>query len=113
MSADVKIALVDNHRDLVKILKATDRVIALFYASWCPFCEDFLPIFKKQAGEPGRHFVCVQDDEETIADHYSVTVYPTVLFFEKGVVAKRLDGKRGVGLNEKQLTKFVKSCLLP
>jgi thiol-disulfide isomerase/thioredoxin len=112
MSAGVKVALVDNHRDLVKILKATDRVIALFYASWCPFCDDFLQIFKKQAGEGGRHFVSVKDDEETIADHYSVTVYPTVLFFEKGVVSKRLDGKRGVGLNEKQLVKFVKSCPL-
>jgi hypothetical protein len=34
-------------------------------------------------------------------------VVPTVLLFEKGKVTKRLDGARGVGLEEKQLKKLV------
>jgi len=112
MSANVIYALVDNNHDLIEILRATDRVIALFYASWCPFCVRFLPIFKKHAEGEGRHFVSVQDDQETIADQYSVKVYPTVLFFEKGVVSKRLDGVSGVGLDEKQLAEFVNLCPL-
>ena len=108
MSASSTFTLVNNNQDLIKILKITDSVIALFYASWCPFCVTFLPIFKKHAGGEGRHFVIVQDDQETIADQYSVEVYPTVLFFENGVVSKRLDGVLGVGLNEKQLLEFIK-----
>ena len=112
MSANVTCALVNNNHDIIKILRATDRVIALFYASWCPFCVRFLPIFKKHAEKEGRHFVIVQDDQETIADQYSVKVYPTVLFFENGVISKRLDGVSGVGLDEKQLAEFVSLCPL-
>ena len=72
----------------------------------------FLPIFQKTAEGEGRHFVIVQDDQETIADQYSVKVYPTVLFFENGVISKRLDGVLGVGLDEKQLAEFVNFCSL-
>ena len=112
MSANVTCALVNNNQDLIEILRATDRLIAFFYASWCPFCIKFLPIFQKTAEKEGRHFVIVQDDQETIADQYSVKVYPTVLFFEKGVISKRLDGVLGVGLDEKQLSEFVSLCPL-
>ena len=112
MTANVTCALVNNNHDLIEILRAADCVIALFYASWCPFCVRFLPIFKKYAEKKERHFVIVQDDQETIADQYSVKVYPTVLFFENGVVSKRLDGDLGVGLDEKRLTEFVNLCPL-
>ena len=110
MSANLTCALVNSERDLREILRATGRVIALFHASWCPFCVRFLPIFKKHAEKEGRHFVIVQDDQETIADQYSVKVYPTVLFFENGVISKRLDGVLGVGLDEKQLAELVSLC---
>jgi hypothetical protein len=33
-----------------------------------------------------------------------------VLFFENGVVSKRLDGVPGVGLDEKKLMEFVGLC---
>jgi thioredoxin 1 len=110
MSSSGKFASVNNNHDLIEILKATNRVVALFYASWCPFCARFLPIFKKHAEGEGRHFVIVQDDQETIANQYSVKVFPTVLFFENGVVSKRLDGISGVGLDEKQLGEFINLC---
>ena len=55
----------------------------------------------------------IQDDRESVGDKYSVDVFPTVLFFEKGAVSKRLDGEPGMGLSEKQLADFVKSCPLP
>ena len=109
MSANVTCALVNNEHDLKEILKVKDKVIALFYASWCPFCVKFLPIFQKTAGKEGRHLVIVQDDQETIADQYSIKVYPTVLFFENGIVSKRLDGVLGTGLDKKQLAEFVNS----
>jgi len=112
MSASVTCALVNNNHDLLEILKSRDRVIALFHASWCPFCIRFLPIFKKYAEGKVQNFVIVQDDQETIADQYSVKVYPTVLFFEKGIISKRLDGVLGVGLDEKQMTEFVSMCPL-
>ena len=110
MNANRTCALVDNKKELNEIVKATDRVIALFHASWCPYCVRFLPIFIKLAENEGQRFVSVQDDEETIADQYSVEIFPTVLLFENGVVSKRLDGAPGRGLTEKQLAEFVNSC---
>lgn len=112
MKTAAKCALVNTDHDLREILKTKDHVIALFYASWCPFCVKFLPIFEKYPEKKDLHFVIVQDDQETMADQYSVKVYPTVLFFEKGVVSKRLDGVLGVGLDEKQLVKFIHLCPL-
>jgi|SRR5450759_5092583 thiol-disulfide isomerase/thioredoxin len=113
MSADDKCALVDNTTDLDKALKEKDNIIALVYASWCPFCRRFLPVFQQYAQEEQRYFLRVQDDRESIGDKYSIDVFPTVLFFEKGSVSKRLDGEPGVGLHEKQLADFIKSCPLP
>jgi len=107
MNSEDKIVLIDNGHDLDKILKTNDRVIALVYASWCPFCKRFLPVFQKYAQEEQQYFLCVQDDEESIGDKYSIDVFPTVLFFEKGSISKRLDGERGVGLSEKQLVEFI------
>ena len=108
MNSDDKIVLIDNEHDLDKILKTNDRVIALVYASWCPFCRNFLPIFQQYAQEEQPYFLCVQDDGENIGDKYSVDIFPTVLFFEKGSVSKRLDGETGVGLSEKQLAEFIR-----
>jgi thioredoxin 1 len=107
MSSGDKIVLIDNEHDLDKILKTNDRVIVLVYASWCPFCRKFLPIFQQYAQEEQHYFLCVQDDQESIGDKYSIDVFPTVLFFEKGSISKRLDGEPGVGLSEKQLAEFV------
>ena len=113
MNLDEKCVLVDNEHDLDKILKTKDKVIALVYASWCPFCRRFLPVFLQYAQEERRHFLRVQDDQESIGNKYSINVFPTILFFEKGTVSKRLDGEPGVGFSEKQLEDFVKSCPLP
>ena len=106
-----KCVLVDNERGLEDMLKMNERVIALFHASWCPFCVDFLPLFKKCAqGSPGLEFLIVRDDEETLVDGYKVEIVPTVLYFKNGKIARRLDGTPGVGLNEKQLTQFIQTC---
>jgi thioredoxin 1 len=113
MKRTERCVLVDDERGLNETLKATERAIVLFYFSWCPFCRDFLPVFRKCAEGEGLGFLVVQDDQETLGDRYAVKVVPTVLFFRNGKVAKRLDGTPGVGLNEKQLTTFIQACATP
>jgi len=110
MKTAKRCALVDNEQGLKDTLKAKERVIALFFASWCPFCVDFLPVFQNCAEGEGLSFLVVQDDQETMGDPYAVEVVPTVLFFRNGTVARRLDGTLGVGLNEKMLTDFIHAC---
>ena len=112
MDENISRTTVNDNRALIKALGESDRVIALFYASWCPFCARFLPVFQKQIAQTGRQVVLVQDDQEAMAGTYLVKIYPTVLLFENGAVSKRLDGAPGVGLSEQQFTEFISQCPL-
>ena len=94
--------------DLEEALRSKGRVFVLFYASWCPFSQKFLSIFKKYARENPENCLRVKtDDKAKLCEKYSVDVVPTVLLFEKGKVIKRLDSARGVGLDAKQLKNLV------
>lgn len=95
--------------ELDQVLKTKERVFALIYATWCPFCITFLPVFQRHA-QGKTEFILVQDNQETVMDQYGVDVVPTVLFFENGKISKRLDGTLGVGLNEGQLVSFIEKC---
>ena len=41
---------VDNKENFTEELKKNEKVLALFYASWCPHCMRFVPVFKKKVG---------------------------------------------------------------
>ncbi len=106
--------LLESAKELDKYLKENPKAAVLFYASWCPFSQRFLPIFEEQAEcykESCRRVVV--DDLDELVDKYKIEVYPTVLFFENGKITKRLDGLHGIGLNEKQLVEFLNGCGLP
>ncbi|KAF0158480.1 MAG: hypothetical protein FD159_1097 [Syntrophaceae bacterium] len=112
MGTNESCASVNNLRDLEQALREKDRVIAMVYASWCPFCRRVLPVFEKQAREEQRQLLLVADDEEHVADLYGIDVFPTLILFDKSKVVKRLDGKPGIGLNDKQIADFIQSCPL-
>lgn len=101
-----------NESNLDEVLTAGNPVIVLIYASWCPFCRRFLPVFTKYGRDIEAGCFVVQDDRETFADRYHVDVVPTVLFFTNGTVSKRLEGIPGMGLSEKQLAEFLQVCNL-
>jgi thiol-disulfide isomerase/thioredoxin len=87
-----------------------DKAFVLFYASWCPFSQRFLPIFEKYArSNPRKCMSVVVDDRPDLCDRYEIEYYPTVLLFRKGKIDKRLDAVPGVGLKEKQLADLVKN----
>ena|SRR5208283_3452099 len=102
---------VDNKKDLKKELEKNKKTIALFYASWCPFCEGFVPFFDKKIvnfNDGNVIHVLLDDYDNPLWDDYDIEAVPTIIFFDKGKVSKRLDGKSGVGLSEKQLTVWLK-----
>lgn len=90
--------------DLDQILKEKKRVYVLFYASWCPFSQKFLPIFRKYSGLTKESCVRVMmDNKDSLCEKYSIELFPTVILFEDGKMSERLDSKPHVGLNESQL----------
>jgi len=97
---------VDSKQDLNIQLKTNEKVLALFYASWCPYCIRFVPVFDKKMvnfSVGSIIHVLLDDYDNPLWDEYSIEAVPTVIFFDKGKVCRRLDGKFGVGLSEKQL----------
>jgi thioredoxin 1 len=101
---------VDNRQDLNEELNKNEKVLALFYASWCPYCAAFVPVFNKTAGNfsvGAVVHVLLDDFDNPLWDDYDIEAVPTVIFFEKGKACRRLDGRLGVGLREKQLVVWI------
>ena len=96
--------------NLEDALKSKEKTFVLFYASWCPFSQQFLPVFEEYAKvNPNECISIVVDDKPDLCDKYAIEYYPTVLLFRKGIVHKRLDATPGAGLTKKQLTKFTEN----
>ena len=91
-------------------LQKSKRVLALFYASWCPFCVRFLPIFNKNSSKQDVDLVLrvkVDDYYNSLWDDYSIETVPTVIFFDEGSVSRRLDGRFGYGISEQQFKELL------
>lgn len=101
---------VSEKRDLDLFLSQNKEVLALFCASWCPFCRSFFPSFDKEM--PRHSFesiirVYIDDDDNPLWDEYSLDAVPTVIFFENGKISRRLDARLGGGLSEKQFKEWL------
>ena len=104
---------VDNKEDLYRILAETENVLVLFYASWCPFCARFVPAFDAKI-KGLKQFskvihVLLNDYDSPLWDDYDIEAVPTIIFFKSRKVSRRLDGRSGIGLNEKQLNFWLES----
>jgi thiol-disulfide isomerase/thioredoxin len=91
-------------------LRNKDRAFVLFYASWCPFSQRFLPIFEEYSKKnPTECLSVIADEEPEVCEEYSIKYYPTVIMFKKEKVHKRLDAEPGIGLNRKQLKELTEN----
>jgi thiol-disulfide isomerase/thioredoxin len=90
--------------DLSDRVKEKEKAYVLFYATWCPFSQKFLPIFQEYAKKnPEECLSIIVDEDPDVCEEYAIEYYPTVIMFKKGKVHKRLDAEPHVGLNKKQL----------
>jgi thioredoxin 1 len=103
---------ITTQQELQEQLSRNGKVVALFYASWCPFCRSFLPIFTKYPPQDNSAVwirVRIDEDENPLWEEYSFEAVPAVIFYEKEQVAKRLDCRLGRGLNESQFRDWLKT----
>lgn len=101
---------VTDEASLKSQLKANRRVLALFHASWCPFCRSFVSIFNKHAQNSGDATyikVRVDDYENPLWETYCLEAVPSLVLFEEGQLKRRLDCELGAGLNEQQFVKWL------
>jgi thiol-disulfide isomerase/thioredoxin len=103
--------LINSAQELENKIKETGDLFVLFYASWCPFSQAFLPDYLKSAyNHTACHLRILVDDKDDLVEKYAIEVYPTVLYFEQGELVKRLDGIPHEGLDETQLKEFIENC---
>jgi thiol-disulfide isomerase/thioredoxin len=89
-------------------LKSKEKAFVLFYASWCPYSQRFLPIFEEYAKSNPKECITVMiDDKPDVCEKYEIEYYPTVLLLKKGAVKKRLDATPGLGLTKNQLKELI------
>jgi thioredoxin 1 len=82
------------------------NVLAVFYATWCPFCRRFLPIFESimmKRTNPQAALVDISDEDNPLWEPFEVEVVPTLVGFGDGVALVRKDGVAGVGLGIPEL----------
>ncbi len=92
-----------------EIIDDKDRAFVLFYATWCPFSQRFLPIFNDfSRNRPEECLKIIADEEPNLCEEFAIEYYPTVVMFEKGKVRKRLDAEPGVGINKERLGTFIR-----
>ncbi len=102
---------IKSEEEFQELIKDARGVFVMVYPSWCHYSLDFLPVFENFATDKTRSCArVIVDDLRGIDNRYDINVYPTVLYFKDGKLAKRLDGVSGVGLDERKLKDFVSRC---
>lgn len=100
----------DQH-SLEEYVQQYRRVLVLFCASWCPFCQQFFPAFDKMVTKNAFDKILrvyIDDDDNPLWDDYSIEAVPTALVFEQGKAADRLDANLGRGISEKTFAEWLK-----
>ena len=111
MNSSDNCPIISNETQLNETLKNNQKAVILFYASWCPFSQRFLPSFLESAKKNKQsHLRVLIDDCEELAEKYQIEIYPTVLYFINGEVSARLDGIAHQGLTASALNDFLNSC---
>lgn len=101
---------VSSQDELASQFNSNKAVIALFYATWCPFCRRFITVFDKYAKQPNSTMfmrVNMDDDDNPLWEEYDLAAVPSVILFENGNISKRLDCRLGAGLDEKQFSEWL------
>lgn len=99
-----------NKEELDTEINKCKQVLALFYSSWCPYCNRFVPVFDSKVADLSFEkviHVIIDDYDNPLWEIYEIGVVPTVILFEDGKVSKRLDGRFGSGLKEQQLENWL------
>ncbi len=98
------------------ILSSQEKVLVMFYADWCPFCQKFKSIFEASANSPTNskqkfYESNIDHDDNPLWERFSIDAVPTVIVFEKGKIISRRDAKRGIGLVKSDLDSILKDLI--
>ena len=80
-----------------EVIKSNMPVLVDFWASWCGPCQAVGPVIDQIADENKDTLVVAKvnvDEQQTLAQMFSIMSIPTMLVFKNGKVVKTLTGAR-------------------
>jgi len=106
MEMSGSVVVVANTSSFESYLSRPGLVVADFTATWCGPCKRIAPTFSNLSNEyPNVTFLKVDIDEnEELANRFSITGVPAFVFFKSGQEVTRI-----VGANEAKLKESVQS----
>lgn len=86
-------------------LRARERMLVLFHASWCPFSRIFLPDFERAEPDANVPFAIadLRHPMDPRWDAFRIHVVPTLAYFEHGEELERVEAVRQKGLRRRDL----------
>lgn len=90
-------------------IEKSEKIVALFFARWCPYCKAFKPVFERYASTSDQDFAAVDisDEESDLWEKYEIHIVPTLIAFSHGKIVARKDGRAHVGLSESDLRDLI------
>jgi thioredoxin 1 len=77
------------------VLESSIPVVVDFWATWCPPCRILGPIIDELTADyEGKALICKVDvdNNQALAQKYSVMSIPTILFFKDGEIKEQVVG---------------------
>ncbi len=77
-----------------------ERILAVFYADWCPFCRRIFPFLDVLNPDScyAVYRVDMSDEDNDLWDSFEIEVVPTLIAFDEGKEFWRANGVLMVGL---------------
>ena len=99
-------------------LSKDKKVLVMFYADWCPFCQKFKPIFEslssiisKESNSKTKYRTYgakVNDDDNPLWERFSISSIPTLIAFDETRILTRREARMGVGLAKSDLDSILR-----
>lgn len=88
-----------------EVLNSKTPVLVDFWAPWCGPCQMLLPVIEELAGEVTDAKICKVnvDEQQELAEQYSVMTIPTLIVFKNGTVAEKSVGV----ISKEQILKLI------
>lgn len=87
----------DNHSFDTTVKSITNTILVDFWAPWCGPCKAISPILDELATELKGKVTIVKvnvDDNQEIAEKFSIQALPTLVIIKNGTVIERLVGSK-------------------